>query len=170
MNKSALLAVAAFFALPAAWSETFPAYAPSGAHYANGYAEPTCSVDSTTQDVNCTGTIIGGVGNTNAAAMLSASYSGTVQCRNHGGQVVEVKTQATTGSSSGQLKPSKNGQLVVPTLSAYAPSNADLLAQAKCPNGNWTPELIAGPTLTSYAYTLTFKGYTQAYISFSATF
>jgi hypothetical protein len=165
MKKSALLAIAAAFALPAAWGTTYPAYGPSGAHYANGYGEPQCSVNQTTKDVSCTGTVIGGVGNTNAEAVLSASYSGTVQCRNHGGQVVEVKTQTTTGSSSGKLSPSRNGQLVVPSLTATAPTPEEMTAQARCPNGNWTKELVGGVTLTSYVYTLTFKGFSQPYIS-----
>lgn len=165
MKKSVLLAVAAAFALPAAWATTYPAYGPNGAHYANGYAEPQCSVNQSTMDVSCTGTTIGGVGNTNAEALLSASYSGTVQCRNHGGQVVEVKTQKTTGSSSGQLTPNRNGQLVVPPLGSSAPSAGDMTAKAQCPNGNWTKELMGGVTLTGSVYTLTFKAYTQPYIS-----
>lgn len=170
MKKSALLALAAAFALPAAWGTTYPAYGPNGAHWANGYAEPTCSVDSSTQDVSCTGTVIGGVGNTNAEAVLSASYSGTVQCRNHGGQVVEVKTQTTTGTSSGKLTPTRNGQLVVPPLTASAPTVKDMTDKARCPNGNWTKELIGGVSMTSYVYTLTFKGFTQPYISIVASF
>jgi hypothetical protein len=170
MKKSALLAVAAAFALPAAWGTTYPAYGPNGAHYANGYAEPQCSVDQSTMDANCTGTTIGGVGNTNAEAVLSASYAGTVQCRNHGGQVVEVKTQKTTGSSSGQLRPTRNGQLVVPPLGTSAPSASDMMASAQCPNGNWTKELKGGVTMTGYVYTLTFKAYLQPYISISASF
>jgi hypothetical protein len=170
MKKSALLAVAAAFALPAAWATTYPAAGPNGAHYAGGYAEPVCSVSQSPLEVNCTGTVIGGIGNTNAEALLSASFSGTVQCRNHGGQVVEVKTQKTTGSSSGPLSPTRNGQLVVPPVGTSAPSAADMTANARCPNGNWTKELLGGVTMTSYVYTLTFKNYTQPYISIVFTF
>jgi hypothetical protein len=170
MKKSALLVIAAAFAVPAAWGTTYPAYGPSGAHYANGYAEPVCSVDQSTMSVSCTGTVIGGVGHTNAEGMLSASYSGTVQCRNHGGQVVEVKTQSTTGSSTGQLSSTKNGQLNVPPLGAAAPSEQTMTEKAKCPNGNWTKELVGGVTMTSYVYTLTFKGFTQPYISIAVTY
>ena len=162
MKKSALLAVAAALAMPAAaWAQT---NGPSGAHYANGSLAPVCSVDGT-QSVSCTGTVIGGVGNTNATATLSATYSGTVECRNHGGQIVDVKTQTTGGISSGLLKPSRNGQLTVPPLSTAAPSADDLKKDAVCPNGNWTKELLAGPNLTNYVYTIIFVGYTQPFFS-----
>ncbi|MDH6153683.1 MULTISPECIES: hypothetical protein [Paraburkholderia] len=167
MKYLALVTLAAVLTAPAAWAETNAANGPSGAHFASGSAEPVCTVGTgdQAQDVSCSGTTIGGVGHTNATAMLSATYSGTVQCRNHGGQIVDVKTQATTASSSGQLTASKNGQLVVPPLSAAAPSAQQLLAQATCPNGNWTKQLEAGPTLTNFVYTLAFAGFTGPYIS-----
>jgi hypothetical protein len=162
MKKSTLLAVAAVLVMPAA--AMAQATGPSGAHYANGYSAPVCTVDGT-QSVSCTGTVIGGVGNTNAVAMLSATYSGTVECRNHGGQIVDVKTQSTEATSSGNLKPSRNGQLVVPPLGTAAPSADDLKKDANCPNGNWTKELLAGPNLTGYVYTITFASYTQPFFS-----
>lgn len=164
MKNIAVFALAAALAAPAALADTIAANGPSGAHYASGSAEPVCTVDSA-QDVTCTGTTIGGVGNTNATAILSATYSGTVQCKNHGGQIVDVKTQTTEATSSGTLRPSKNGQLVVPSLSATAPSTQELENAATCPNGNWTKVLLGGPTLTNFVYTLTFAGFTQPYIS-----
>ncbi|SPA42367.1 conserved exported protein of unknown function [Cupriavidus taiwanensis] len=164
MKNLALVSLAALLAAPAAWAETVAANGPSGAHYANGSAEPVCSVDSSL-DVSCTGTTIGGVGNTNATAILSATYSGTVQCQNRGGQIVEVKTQTTEATSSGTLRPSRNGQLVVPPLSTSAPTATELQNAAVCPNGNWTKLLLGGPTLTSFVYTVTFAGFTQPYIS-----
>ncbi|MDQ0138856.1 hypothetical protein [Cupriavidus necator] len=163
MKNLALVSLAAVLAIPAAWADTIAANGPSGAHYANGSAEPVCTV--TSLDVSCTGTTIGGVGNTNATAVLSASYSGTVQCQNHGGQIVDVKTQVTTATSSGTLRPSKNGQLVVPPLSTTAPTTTELQDAAVCPNGNWTKLLLGSPTLVNYVYTVTFAGFTQPYIS-----
>lgn len=154
--------VAVLFA-PAAWAQTNPANGPNGAHFAT--AEPVCTVDQATQDVSCTGATIGGVGHTNATAILSATYSGTVQCTNHGGQVVDVKTQTTDATSSGKLTPSRNGQLVVPPLSATAPTADELKANATCPNGNWTKQLVAGPTLTNFVYTITFAGFNGPYFS-----
>jgi hypothetical protein len=165
MKRSALLAIAAAFALPAAWGATYPAYGPSGAHYANGSTEPVCSVDSSTKIVSCTGTTIGGVGHTNATATMSVTFFGTVQCRNHGGQIVDVKTQTTSSSSTGTLFPNRNGQLVVPELSVAPPTAQQLIAKATCPNGNWTKELLEGPNSSGYLYTLIFNGFSQPYIS-----
>jgi len=162
MKNLSLLAVATALALPAA--AFAQANGPSGAHYANGYSAPVCTVDGN-QSVSRTGTVIGGVGSTNAVAMLSATYSGTVECRNHGGQIVQVKTNTTEGTSSGTLKPARNGQLVVPPLNSAAPSADDMKKDATCPNGNWTKELLAGPNLTNYVYTTTFIGYTQPFFS-----
>jgi hypothetical protein len=158
------LALTAALAGPAAWAETIYTNGPSGAHYANGSAEPVCTVNAS-QDVSCTGTTIAGVGNTNAVATLSVTYSGTVQCRNHGGQIVDVKTQTTESTSTPKLRPTRNGELVVSPLTVTAPTAAELVADATCPNGNWTKELLGGPTLTSYVYTLVFAGYTQPFIS-----
>ena len=164
MKNLALVTLAAVLIAPAAWAQTInDANAPSGAHFSTD--QPACTVNQATLDVSCTGATIGGIGHTNATAILSATYSGTVQCTNHGGQVVDVKTQSTDATSSGKLTPSRNGQLVVPPLSATAPTAQQLLAAATCPNGNWTKQLIAGPTLANFVYTVTFAGFTQPYIS-----
>jgi hypothetical protein len=90
-----------------------------------------------------------------------------VQCRNHGGQIVEVKSQVISAPvSTGSLSP-KNGRLAVPTLtSAPAPTAEDFQAQATCPNPNWTKEtLTSSITLASFTYTLTFAGFTAPYIT-----
>lgn len=170
MKHLALLTLVTAMAAPAAWAVTNPANGPSGAHYAQGSAEPVCTVDQATQDVSCTGTTIGGVGNTNATAILSTTYSGTVQCRNRGGQIVEVKSQTTEATSSGTLRPSRNGQLIVPSLSSTAPTAEELEAKAVCPNGNWTKVLLPGSLdLTSYVYTLTFAGFNQPFVSITGS-
>ena len=62
----------------------------------------------------------------------------------------------------------KNGRLVVPALSTggQVPSDAAFIAQAVCPNGNWTKELPdSDPTLTSFTYTLRFIGFVGIYIT-----
>jgi hypothetical protein len=97
---------------------------------------------------------------------LTATYTATVQCRNHGGQIVEVKSQVTTApTSTGKLEP-KNGRLTVPQLtSGPVPTAAQFEARATCPNGNWTKELLGGTiTLSSFTYTLHFAGFTGDYI------
>jgi hypothetical protein len=159
----AALAIAAL-ALPTAWAvTTFNGNtAPSGAHYANGEVEPTCSVSGLT--VSCTGTAIGGVGNLDATVLLSVSYEATVQCTNKGGNTVDVKTQLTTsGGSNGDTR-SRNGTLTVAAISSTA-TDVNFTSRATCPNGNWTKAVVEGTAVvTGFTYTLTFDGFGQPVI------
>jgi hypothetical protein len=153
------LLIAAFAAVPALAATTIDfSNAPSGAHF-KGAARPSCDIDGST--VTCSGYQIAGVGNTNANATLQVRYTATVDCRNHGGKVVPVKSSvqgATT--STGRLAP-RNGVLVVPELTDDTPPGANkFLDQATCPNGNWTKELQGGTIrATGFTYTLTFVGF-----------
>ena len=141
-----------------------PESAPTGTHFQVGTA--TCTVSGLT--ISCSSYELAGVGNANAQADLIASYTATVDCRNHGRQVVEVKAQVEEGPfSTGQLEP-KNGRLLVPALTTAGalPSDADFTEQATCPNPNWTKEVRGGTiTLSSFTYTLTFALFTTAYIT-----
>lgn len=132
--------------------------APSGAHLANGSPTPDCDVLSN-QSVSCNAYQIGGVGGIDADLVLSATYEGTVQCRNHGGKIVDVKTQTTTEASGDDFTEVRNGQLLVSEASAAAPSMDSFVDTATCPNGNWTKVPLGSPTLLSFTYTLTFHGY-----------
>jgi hypothetical protein len=160
---SALLAL--FFTTTAQAATTINASAaPTGTHLQSGTI--SCNADSTGL-VTCTAYELAGVGNANAQATLDATYTATVRCRNHGGQIVDVKSQAESApTSTGKLR-SKNGRLDVPPLnSGPVPSASDFESQATCPNGNWTKELLGGTvTLGSFTYTLTFVGFTSAYIT-----
>jgi len=159
---SALLAL--FFTTTAQASTTFnDAAAPSGTHVQTDM--PSCSVSGTT--VTCSSYELAGIGNANAQASLAATYTATVQCQNHGGQIVEVKTQpVSTTSTSPVLHADKNGRLTVPVQTSTAPSTADLLANATCPNGNWTKKLLDGSVaLAGFTYTLHFVGFTGNYIT-----
>lgn len=141
------------------------ANAPSGTHFVTGTATPTCSISALA--VSCNSYELAGVGNANATATLDVGYSATVQCRNHGGKIVEVHSQITSVSAStGQLEP-KNGRLAVPALSsAPAPTAAQFEALATCPNPNWTPEILTGSiSLSSFVYALTFEGFTAPAIT-----
>lgn len=141
-----------------------PTAAPTGTHLQTGTIG--CSVDPQTQLVTCSSYELAGVGNANAVGSLDTTYTATVQCRNHGGQIVDVKSQVTTApTSTGSLSP-KNGRLLVPSLSSSpVPTASDFEKQATCPNGNWTKELLGGSiTLSSFTYTLTFAGFTSPYI------
>jgi hypothetical protein len=142
-----------------------PTAAPTGTHLQTGTIG--CSVDPVTQLVSCTTFELAGVGNADAVGTLSTTYTATVQCRNHGGQIVEVKSQVkTVPATTGNLAP-KNGRLTVPALSSSPPPTAaQFEAQATCPNGNWTKELLGGTiTLSSFTYTLHFVGFTGDYIT-----
>jgi hypothetical protein len=144
---------------------------PSGGHIQTG--SPVRCVVGTNLVVTCDDSgayEISGIGNTNAQATLSATYEATVDCTNRGGNLVPVKSQATSApATTGQLEP-KNGRLTVPQLSTSTPSAADFFAQATCPNGNWTKSLAPGaPTLVSFTYTLTFVGFATPAISISAS-
>ena len=140
------------------------AAAPNGTHLQTGTIG--CTVDSS-QLVTCSAYELAGVGNADATATLDANYTATVQCRNHGGQIVEVKSQAEARpTSTGRLRP-KNGRLDVPLLnSGPVPSAHDFEAMATCPNGNWTKELLDGTVaLSSFIYTLHFTGFTGNYVT-----
>jgi hypothetical protein len=142
-----------------------PSAAPTGTHLQTGTI--SCSVDSSTGLVSCTSYELAGVGNADAEATLIATYTATVQCRNGGGQIVEVKSQVKSEeTSTGKLSP-KNGRLAVPALtSGPVPSAASFTSAATCPNRNWTKELLGGSvTLSSFTYTLKFKGFTGNYIT-----
>jgi hypothetical protein len=159
-----MLVFAPSAAFAAVFTATFdPAAAPTGTHVQSG--TPTCTTSGTA--VTCSTYELAGVGNTNATASLTASYTATVQCRNHGGQIVEVKSQVTGATATtGSLSP-KNGRLTVPSLSSSpVPTAADFEAQATCPNGNWTKEALTGTiALASFTYTLHFAGFTGNYIT-----
>jgi hypothetical protein len=153
-----------FAAVATAETTIDPANAPTGTHLQSG--TPECSLNGS-GGITCSSYDLAGVGNTNANASLTATYTATVKCRNHGGQIVEVKSQAeSTPTSTGSLSP-KNGKLTVPSLnSGPVPSASDFEAMATCPNGNWTKELESGTvTLSSFTYTLTFAGFSGAYIT-----
>jgi hypothetical protein len=139
-----------------------PANAPTGTHVQTG--SPSCTVSGL--NVSCSSFELAGVGNTNATANLSATYSATVVCINAGGNPSDGQHQGTftASATSGQLSP-KNGRLTVPSLSATAPTEQQFLAQQTCPNPNWTPTIPGGITLSSFTYTVSFAGFSGPYIT-----
>jgi hypothetical protein len=161
-----LVAMAVSVVLAQVTPGTYPgtvngANAPGSSHLASGTIQ--CVVDATTFDVNCSAYVLGGVGNTNAAVSLTASYTATIDCTNHGGNLVEVHTASFSDSSSATVASTRNGQLRVPAQSASA-----FEAPQVCPNPNWTPSIREGTLeLTSFTYTLTFAGFTAPAVSIS---
>jgi hypothetical protein len=161
------LVVTALAAVPAlaTGTPTFNASAaPTGTHVQTG--SPSCSFASDGLTVVCSSYELAGVGNTNATATLTTVYSATINCTNRGGELVEVHSDTVrTQSSTGALSP-KNGRLTVPSLTSDTPTRAEILAQADCPNPNWTPSVQAGSIdLVSSVYTLHFAGFTGNYIT-----
>jgi hypothetical protein len=158
-----VMAVSASAALATITTTINPANAPTGAHFQSG-TSATCSVSGTT--VTCSSYQIAGVGNANASGTLNATYTATVLCSNNGvnpNNAVEAQTKfSAQPATTGNLNP-KNGKLTVPSLSTSAPSAPPA---GSCPNGNWTASFAPGsPTLTSFTYTLTFAGFTGAFIT-----
>jgi len=164
-----MVAVSASVALAAvAPGQYFPtsdsfnsANAPGSSHLVSGSPSCTVAADSS---ISCSAYVLGGVGHTNANVSLSASYSATIDCTNHGGSLVESHTSNFTASNSSTATSTKNGQLSVGEKSV-SPFGAPQV----CPNPNWTPSIRGGTvTLNSFSYTLTFAGFTSAYITISA--
>ena len=142
------------------------AAAPTGTHVQRG--TPSCSLTGSSQPfgVTCSSYDLAGVGNTNATANLTATYTATVVCINNGSNPSDSQHQGSfsSGASSGQLSP-KNGRLTVPSLSVGPPTADQFLMQQTCPNPNWTPTIPGGISLSSFTYTLDFAGFQGHYIT-----
>jgi hypothetical protein len=137
-----------------------PANAPGSSHLTSG--SPLCTVNPDSS-IDCSAYVLGGVGHTNATVSLTANYSATIDCTNHGGSLVESHTSNFAADSNASVASTKNGQLSVP-----AQSVSPFGAPQVCPNPNWTPSIRGGTvTLNSFTYTLTFAGFSSAYITIS---
>src|SRR5215218_5497383 len=106
-----LLAASASVALAAITTTINPANAPSGTHLQSGAIG--CAVGSDNLSVSCSAFELAGVGNTNAFVSLSASYSAIIDCRNHGGNVVESHETTFDATNEAVLTPTRNGRLRV---------------------------------------------------------
>jgi hypothetical protein len=129
-------------------------------HFVTGVAEPSCSITGTA--VTCTGTEIAGVGNNNAVANLEVTATGIVDCNNPGeanrnNPIESHEATFNFSTTSGALEP-KNGRLLVPALSATAPTSLTAEQEATlCPNPNWEAVLREGSVaITSFTYTISF--------------
>jgi hypothetical protein len=140
-----------------------PANAPGSSHLTSG--SPSCTVNADLS-ISCSAYVLGGVGHTNATVDLAADYSAIIDCNNKGenkNNPVESHTADFTAESSATVASTRNGQLRVP-----AQSVSPFSAPQVCPNPNWTPEIRDGSlVLNSFSYTLTFAGFTSAYITIS---
>jgi hypothetical protein len=153
-------AMTASVALAAITTDINPANAPSGTHLQTGAIGCTVASDLT---VSCTQFELAGVGHTNAVLTLSVTYTADVTGSNKGvnpQNAVEAQGSTFTDSTSTPLTSSKNGRLTVPAQSASFPGTTS----SACPNGNWTAA-FTNKTLKSFTYTLTFDGFSGAYIT-----
>jgi hypothetical protein len=161
MRKFGIIAVAALMAIalaavPALAVTNFD-NAPSGAHYRQGFSEPVCTVNETTNTVSCTGTTIGGVGNTNADVSLSVTAQADLTCTNRGGNLVEPHSSTVTDTTTDVAFSSRNGQIVIDPISEQI-TEADVTGAFTCPNRNWTED-VQSITITDYEYSVTFAGF-----------
>jgi hypothetical protein len=140
-----------------------PANAPGSSHLTSG--SPSCTVNANLS-IDCSAYVLGGVGHTNATVALTANYTAIVDCFNPGTNPqnpIESHTTSFSPTSTATVASTRNGQLSVPTRSVSFSG-----APVGCPNANWTPTIRPGSvTLVSFSYTLTFAGFTSAYITIS---
>ena len=171
---TAVFAAAALAVTAGVYHATFNyAQAPTGTHLATGTSEAdvTCTV-SATLSITCptTNFDIEGVGHTNATELLSSVYSATIDCRNHGGNVVETHSQSALVTAGPTTLRAKNGRLTTVTQVANAPTDQQLQSQATCPNPNWTAEVRPGTkVLSSFTWTVKFDGFSGAFITITAS-
>jgi hypothetical protein len=139
------------------------ANAPGSSHLTSG--SPSCTVNADLS-IDCSAYVLGGVGHTNADVLLTASYTAIVDCFNGGtnkNNPVESHQTSFSPASRATVASTKNGQLSVPAQSVSFAG-----APVGCPNANWTPTIRPGSqTLLSFSYTLTFAGFSSAYITIS---
>jgi hypothetical protein len=152
------LIVAALTAVPALAATNFN-NAPSGAHYRQGSTEPVCTINQATDTVSCTGTTIGGVGNTNATVSLSVTADAALTCTNRGGNLVEPHSTTVTDTTTAREFSTRNGQIVLDPISETI-TEGDVEAAFTCPNRNWTED-VQSITVTGFTYSVTFAGFTE---------
>ena len=156
MRRLGIIAVLSAFLLA---MTAMPALA-ANPHIVEGVAAPECSITGTT--VTCTGTEIAGVGNNDGVATLDVTATGIVDCNNpsESNQNNPIESHEATfdfSTDTGVIE-AKNGRLLVPPLSATAPTTLTAEQEATlCPNPNWDAVLREGSvTITSYTYTINF--------------
>lgn len=150
------------------------ANAPQGTHFAGRTSLTECTVTATSVTCPAEAFQLAGVGNTDATAELTATYTATVDCFNPGvnpNNPVESHTQTVTPPPVTQnFEATKNGRLTVTPITSTTPTEAQFQAEATCPNPNWTPLVRPGSiTLTQFTYTLTFDGFNEPFVTITGT-
>lgn len=160
----ALSVSSAWAVAPGTYTGTFDfTQVKSGAHLQTG--EVFCTVHDDLS-VTCSTYELAGVGHTNADVRLVANYSATIECWNPGenpNNPIESHETSFSAESFITVTSTKNGRLTVPERSVSPFEEVQA-----CPNPNWTP-VIVDLTLESFTYTVTFEGFTGAFITISAS-
>jgi hypothetical protein len=165
----ALSATAALAVAPGTYTPTADSFnaanAPGSSHLASG--SPSCTVNADLS-IDCSAYVLGGVGHTNATVSLDATYTAIIDCNNPGNNrnnPIESHTATFDASSTATVASTRNGQLRVPTQDV-----SPFEAPQVCPNPNWVPEIRDGTLqLLEFTYTLTFAGFTNPYITITAS-
>ena len=139
--------------------------APSGAHFAKGSSEPVCTVNQATDTVSCTGTTLGGVGNTNALVELSVDATANLTCTNRGGNLVEPHSTTITDTTTADAVSSRNGQITFRPISEQI-TEGEVEREFTCPNPNWRED-VQSITITGFTYEVTFAGFDGPVFSLS---
>jgi hypothetical protein len=127
----------------------------ASAHYKRG-GQPVCTSSGAT--VTCSTGTVAGLGNFDVEVSISFTASQGQLCHNPGNpdNVVQGQNPATGTGGGGVSIPAgdiKNGNLVIPSISATATIVASDAAGAGCPNPNWTVTLDGPVTITGGVYT-----------------
>ena len=110
------------------------------------------------------------MGNTNANTTLTLDIQADVVCHNPGNRnVVEPHSYTDTVTVGSPVLRPRNGTLVAPSTTAFAPSPDAVDAEFRCPNPRWTDE-VTSVNITGYTYELTFVGFDDPAILVSGTF
>jgi hypothetical protein len=85
------------------------ANAPGSSNLKSGNPQCVVNVDLS---IDCSDYVLGGVGNTNVNVALAANYTATIDCTNHGGNLVESHTADFSDTSSAVVPSTRNGSCV----------------------------------------------------------
>ena len=137
------------------------ANAKTGVHVQTG--TPTCTVNADLS-IDCTGYELGGVGNTNADAALTAQWTADVLCHNPAdgkNRNNDIEAQGTVLDATVNQNDirAKNGRMDVQPMSIGPNTGGN-----PCPNVNWEAQFV-NLALVSFEYTLTFDGAAGAFIT-----
>jgi hypothetical protein len=122
----------------------------------NFHSGPSVDVEGTQI---CTSANASGLGNENIIVSITAQFTATTTCRNHGGNVAPGQPLVTgnVNFTSPPIPVNKNGRAqidyctpVVTPSSFGSPNPAQV-----CPNGNWTVDPIQQGDITVLGYSVT---------------